>query len=117
MIAVAVLAVAALVYKTGTRSSRHTQKLYTAIKTWLVDKFAGLVTWVKQRTIRSRQCLQGMYQAVIGDSNVPDMIQGIGDQFGRLDRAMVQPVERGDRPGQRASEADGGADAGQSDPE
>jgi hypothetical protein len=33
-----------------------------------------------------------MYNAVVGHSIVPDMIDGIGSEFSRLDQEMVQPV-------------------------
>ena len=91
--AVAIAAVLGVVVYNWDAIVDYTQKLYTGVKTWLVDKFAGIVDWVQQRTTAVANAFKAMYQAVIGGSYVPDMIRGIDEQFGRLDRSMVAPAQ------------------------
>lgn len=69
-----------------------TQRLYEGVKLWLVDKFNALVAMIKAPIDAIVSGFQAMYQRVVGGSIVPDMINGIGRHFGRLDAEMVQPA-------------------------
>ena len=91
-ITLAVIAVAALIYKNWDAIAAATQRLYEAIKTWLVDKFNGLVAGITATIQKVAGAFTWLYNTVVGHSIVPDMIRGIGDEFSRLDRVMVQPV-------------------------
>jgi len=84
--------VAAAIYKNWDAIVAYTQKLYEGIKTWLVDKFTALVNMIKAPIDSIVGAFKGMYQAVVGGSIVPDMMNGIQSEFGRLDAVMVQPV-------------------------
>ena len=84
--------VAAAIYKNWDAIVGYTQKLYEGIKTWLVDKFTALVNMIKAPIDSIVGAFQSMYQKVVGGSIVPDMMDGIGQEFGRLDAVMVQPV-------------------------
>lgn len=90
---VAIAAVLGVVVYNWDAIVEYTQKLYTGVKTWLVDKFTGIVDWVKQKTTAIANAFKAMYQAVVGGSYVPDMIRGIDEQFGKLDRSMVAPAQ------------------------
>lgn len=68
--------------------------VYTAVKEWLVDKFAAVVKWIGEKVGQVTGFFKNMYTAVVGQSYVPDMITGIGDEFARLDGVMVDPAKR-----------------------
>lgn len=68
-------------------------KVYTAVKTYLVDKFTALVGLIKHPIDTITGAFKSMYDAVVGHSYVPDMIDGIEQQFKRLDEAMVKPTQ------------------------
>lgn len=65
------------------------QSIYTSIKTWLVDKLTAVWQWVKDQIASVVATFQWMYQSVVGGSSVPDLVDGIGAEFRRLDRVMV----------------------------
>jgi len=91
-ITLAVAALAILIYKNWDGIVSATQRMYEGIKTWLLDKFSALVDAVKGKIDAVVGAFTSMYNAVVGHSIVPDMINGIGSEFGRLDSVMVQPV-------------------------
>jgi hypothetical protein len=91
-ITLAVIAIAALIYKNWDAIAGATQRLYEAIKTWLVDRFNGLVAGITATIEKVAGAFTWLYNTVVGHSIVPDMINGIGSEFGRLDQEMVQPV-------------------------
>lgn len=93
LIALAVIALAAVWYKWGDQISAIVQQVYTAIKTWLVDKFNAIVASIKGKIDAVTGYFKGMYQAVVGGSYVPDMIEGIRGCFGQLDEFMVRPAQ------------------------
>ncbi len=64
----------------------------TSVKAWLIDKL-GPVWEAVTRPIRAvSQAFFKLYDAVVGHSYVPDMVDGIQTHFVRLDGVMVQPV-------------------------
>jgi len=91
-IVIAVGAVLAAVAYNWDAIVQKTQELYNGIKTWLVDKFTGLVDAIKGKIAEVVGAFTSLYNTVVGHSIVPDMIDGIGQQFNRLDSVMVQPV-------------------------
>lgn len=91
-IVVAVGAVLAAVIYNWDAIVGYTQRLYEGIKQWLVDGFDRIVGWVKDKIAAVTGAFQSMYNLVVGHSIVPDMITGIGQEFGKLDSVMVQPV-------------------------
>ena len=92
-IVLGVIAVATAIYTYWDQIVAYTQKLYEGIKLWLVDKFNALVAMIKAPIDAIVGAFRGLYNTVVGHSIVPDLISGIGDEFGRLDQAMVQPVQ------------------------
>jgi hypothetical protein len=75
--------------------ARIAERVYTAVKTWLVDKFAQVVKWIGEKVNQVTGFFRDMYTAVVGQSYVPDMIREIGSEFGRLDDVMVSPARLG----------------------
>ena len=91
-LAIAAGAVLAAVVANWDKIVAATQQLYLGVKAWLVDKLAGVWTWVQAKLAEMTAAFQRMYQAVVGGSIVPDMIAGIEQEFAQLDRVMVQPA-------------------------
>jgi hypothetical protein len=71
------------------------QRIYTAVKTWLVDKFKAVVDTIKGYIGSVTNAFKDMYDKVVGNSYVPDMVMGIAREFGKLDAVMVNPVKEG----------------------
>jgi len=91
-IGVAAVAVMTAVVMNWDKIIAATKALYEGIKTWLVDKFTGLVSALQAKIGEVVAAFTSMYNTVVGHSIVPDLIDGIGSEFGRLDSVMVQPV-------------------------
>lgn len=81
--------------KVKTEVVRIVSTLVTEIKTWLVDKFESLVIApIKQKVESVTGFFADMYDKVVGNSYVPDMVEIIGEEFSTLDRQMVNPTQR-----------------------
>jgi TP901 family phage tail tape measure protein len=70
------------------------QAVYTAVKTWLIDKFNAIVESIRQKVAAVTGFFRDMYIKVVGQSYVPDMVSGIGASFGQLDGLMVNPAKQ-----------------------
>jgi len=68
------------------------KRLYTAVKTWIVDKLNAIWDGVKGRIEAVKGYFYGLYDAVVGHSYIPDMVDGIANQMGRLESVMVKPA-------------------------
>lgn len=68
------------------------QRVYQAVKEWLVDKFSQLVNWIGEKVGMVTGFFRDMYDQVVGNSYVPDMVTQIGVWFGKLDQVMVAPT-------------------------
>jgi uncharacterized protein YbjQ (UPF0145 family) len=88
----AIIGLAAAVYKNWDLIVGYTKALYEGIKTWLVDKLQGLIASIQQKIDAVVGAFKGMYNALVGHSIIPDTINGIRDNFAQLDQVMVQPV-------------------------
>lgn len=60
--------------------------IYTAAKTWLQQKLAGLLSWVGKKVVGFIEPFKKLYDAVVGHSWVPDMVDGVLGEFDRLDK-------------------------------
>jgi len=71
-------------------------KLYSSFNTWLNDRLAALFSTVLGKVASFVSGVvddfQWMYDQLIGQSVVPDLMQGIAYHFGALGRWMVDPV-------------------------
>jgi hypothetical protein len=72
----------------------YAQAAYEGVHTWLVVKFESIVGWVREKIASIIAMFQAMAQAVSLGSIVPDMVDAIGAEFGKLDALMVRPVLR-----------------------
>ncbi|MCK9494155.1 MAG: phage tail tape measure protein [Dehalococcoidia bacterium] len=64
----------------------------TGVREWLGTRFGAIVDGVKEKLDAVTGFFGGMYDAVVGHSYVPDMIEGIGAEFARLGDLMVDPT-------------------------
>lgn len=70
------------------------RNIYHGVKEWLYDKLTAVFDAVKENVYAVGGWFQDLYQSVVGGSYVPDLIDGIEAQFGRLDDVMTAPVLR-----------------------
>lgn len=68
------------------------KRLYNAVKTWVMDKLNAIWDGVKKRIEAVKGYFYDLYDAVVGNSYVPDMVDGIADQMARLEGVMVKPA-------------------------
>lgn len=64
----------------------------TVVREWLGARFTAIVDGVREKLAAVTGFFGDMYDKVVGNSYVPDMIRGIGHEFGRLDTWMVAPT-------------------------
>lgn len=67
--------------------------LYTGVKTWIVDRLAGVWKSVTDKVAVVKQAFFGLYDAVVGHSYIPDMVNGIAEHMARLDGVMVRVAQ------------------------
>lgn len=70
------------------------RKIYTAAKTWLLDKLGVIFDWVGKKVEAVTGFFYGMWDKVVGHSYVPDMVDGIAQHFARLQGEMVDPAAK-----------------------
>lgn len=63
------------------------------IEEWIGARLEAVWNRVKAGVDRVIGFFRGMWDAVVGHSYVPDMVDGIAAEMGRLDREMVGPVK------------------------
>lgn len=85
------LAVAAVYYvwKNWDKIEPIIRNLYNAAKKWIVDKLNAVWDTVKGKIDAVKGWFYGLYDAVVGHSYIPDMVDGIAQQMARLDSVMV----------------------------
>jgi len=69
-------------------------KLGAGVREWLVDKLGAIFDWVGRKIQQVTGFFFDMYDAVVGNSYVPDMVDGIAVEFARLQAAMVDPAKK-----------------------
>lgn len=69
------------------------KRLYQAVKTWIMDKLGAVFDWVGEKVKAVTGFFKDMYIAVVGNSYVPDMVDGIAAEFARLQSVMVDPAQ------------------------
>ncbi len=68
--------------------------LYQAAKTWLQDKLGAVFDWVNRKVESVEKGFAWLYDKVVGNSWVPDMVDEIGQNMARLQSLMVDPATR-----------------------
>lgn len=69
-------------------------RLHQGIKTYLQDKLAAVFNWLKSKLEAVGGWFYDLYNSVVGNSYIPDMVDGIGDNMKRLQTLMVDPAKR-----------------------
>lgn len=90
--AAAVIAGIYLAWKNWDKIVAIVQRVYSAVKTWIMDKLNAVFTWVKDKVQSVGDKFKWLYDAVVGHSYIPDMVLGIGQWMGRLNPLMVEPA-------------------------
>jgi hypothetical protein len=80
------------VWKNWDRITEIAKAVYTGVKSWMVDKFNAIVDSIKSKVDAVTGFFKNMYDKVVGNSYVPDMITGIGEEFSKLGAVMVDPT-------------------------
>ena len=73
---------------------QYMAKMFNGVKMWLQDKLGAVFTWVIDKVKLVGQAFFQLYDAVVGHSYVPDMVDGIADQMARLDNVMVAVADK-----------------------
>jgi len=68
------------------------QRLYTGVKTWISDKLGAVWKSATDKIAVVKMAFFNLYDAVVGNSYIPDMVDGIRDHMARLDAVMVKPA-------------------------
>ena len=68
--------------------------LYTGAKQWLQDKLGGVFDWLQGRLEAVGGWFFDLYDKVVGNSYVPDMVARIGEEMAKLEKLMVDPAQR-----------------------
>jgi hypothetical protein len=79
---------AVAIWKNWESITGYVQGVYTAVKTWLLDRMTAIINSVTALPGRVSAAFRDMYTAVVGNSYVPDMVEGIKEHFGRIPSAM-----------------------------
>lgn len=70
------------------------RRTYEGVKEWLLDRFEAVVRGIGEKVARVTGFFKDMWDAVVGNSWVPDMVIAIADWMGpRLKAAMVDPAQ------------------------
>ena len=67
--------------------------LYRGVKSWVVDKLNAVWDTVRAGVDRVKGFFFGLYDAVVGHSYVPDMVDEIGQHMARLNETLVKPAQ------------------------
>ena len=92
-IAVAVGAVY-LAWKNWDKITAIVSNLYNGVKTWIVDKLGAVWTWLEGKLKAVGGWFFNLYDAVVGHSYIPDMVDEIGEHMRRLQHEMIDPAEK-----------------------
>ena len=68
--------------------------LYTGAKQWLQDKLGAVFNWLEGKLDAVGGWFFDLYDKVVGNSYVPDMVERIGEEMAKLEKLMVDPAQR-----------------------
>ena len=68
--------------------------LYAGAKQWLQDKLGAVFDWLQGRLEAVGGWFFDLYDKVVGNSYVPDMVARIGEEMAKLEKLMVDPAQR-----------------------
>lgn len=81
-----------LAWKNWDKITAIVQRVYQGVKTWLMDKLGPIFNWVTDKVKKVEQGFAWLYDKVVGNSWVPDMVTEVGQHMAKLDKLMVDPA-------------------------
>lgn len=81
-----------LAFKNWDKIEPIVRNMVNAIRTWLVDKLNAVWDSAKAKIDAVKNKFRDLYQAVVGNSYIPDMVDGIGRSMAELQKIMVDPA-------------------------
>lgn len=89
---VLVRGIASVFSDVSTKAIGFAKSLYEGVKGWLLDKFTAVVDGIRAKVDAVTGFFKGMYDKVVGNSYVPDMVNRIAQEMARLQTVMVAPA-------------------------
>lgn len=83
-----------LAWKNWDKITAIVKNLYNGVKTWMLDKLGSVFDGVKKKIDAVKGFFFNLYDAVVGNSYIPDMVTEIGQNMDRLDAMMVNPAQK-----------------------
>lgn len=77
-------------WKNWDKITAYVRQLYAEVKAWVVDKLGEAFDFVVRKVGAVKDAFFKLYDAVVGHSYVPDMVDGIEKHFNRLPVVMVK---------------------------
>lgn len=68
--------------------------LYEGVKTWIGERLNAIWDGLKAKIDTVKGWFFGLYDAVVGNSYIPDMVDEIGQNMARLQSLMVDPARK-----------------------
>lgn len=72
--------------------TEHIRKMVQGVSAWLTGKLFDVLDGVIRKVKGVSDAFFRMYDAVVGHSYVPDMVEGVAEWMAKLDAGMVQPA-------------------------
>lgn len=69
--------------------------MVTGVKDWLGKKLSGIIDGAINKVKNLGQGFKNLFQKVVGGSYVPDMVDGLGREFKRMDSVFINPSIEG----------------------
>ena len=70
----------------------YMRDLYVGVKTWISDKLNAVWNGLKEKIEAADRWFFGLYDAVVGHSYIPDMVDEVGLHMARLQDTLVAPA-------------------------
>ncbi|MBU1067471.1 phage tail tape measure protein [Patescibacteria group bacterium] len=68
------------------------KEIYNSAKSWLGNKLLSVFDWVIEKIHSVSSAFGDLYDDVVGNSYVPDLVDGIAKNFSKLQKNMVDPA-------------------------
>jgi hypothetical protein len=78
--------------KLATDAVASVRNLVEGVRGWMTDKLNAVFDGVKSKIQAVGDAFHSLYDRVVGHSDVPDLVNEVGDWFGRLQQVMVDPA-------------------------
>jgi hypothetical protein len=72
----------------------YVRDLVDGVRRWMVTALNSIWSSVTDKIDYVKKAFFGLYDAVVGNSYIPDMVNGIAAEMARLDSVMVDPARR-----------------------